>query len=100
MPSIFDTIAIVHWLDAASHDAWGEVEERKNDGLVSIISIGFILSEDEQAIKIVRSSQVNESSNEGMFAIPKGMITKIDYLPSPLKKKRKPRRKPTNETPV
>lgn len=79
--SVFDTIAIVYWDDACSHDEWTDTEThlRGATGLVAMVSIGFVLKETEKEIQIVRTADEDEQANEGMFAIPKGMIKRIDY---------------------
>lgn len=79
--SIFDTIAIVYWDDACSHDEWTDAEAhlREDTGLAPIISVGFFLKETDKEFQILRSSHEDESANEGRFAIPKGMIKKVEY---------------------
>lgn len=76
------TVVIVEWNDAASYDAWDDVSNHETHAdVVPMVSIGFLLKETKDAIRIARSAHLDEEQLEGVFAIPKGMVTKMVKLP-------------------
>jgi hypothetical protein len=84
-----ETFCIVTWNDASSQDTWETTDSfRAASGLVKCETIGFLLEETPEEIKLVRTCHEDGSYSEGMFSIPKGMIISIE------KRKRTKPRKP------
>lgn len=102
--TIFDMIAVVHWDDAASHDlSWIDTESGLGDqGLIRIISTGFLLEETEKVVKLMRSSHADGETIEGVFAIPRQWVERIDYIPYNVtpKKVRKKKESSDADTPL
>lgn len=76
-----DTICIVTWKDAASHDAWDETSAFLNkSGLVSCKTVGFLLERTSEEIKLLRTCHEDGNTGEGMFSIPIGMIVDVHMM--------------------
>lgn len=75
-------IAVVEWEDAASYDAWDSYDEiEKHAQVCPMVSIGFLLTETDKAVRIARTTHIDGEQLEGVFVIPKGMITKMTIIP-------------------
>jgi hypothetical protein len=74
-------VVYLRWLDSASSDGWTCVNE---DGLDEIVSIGFLIYEDDKQIQIAHS--IDEFNKYcGVIAIPKSVILKrrtVKYDPA------------------
>ena len=74
-------VVYLRWLDSAFQEEWTYLNK---DGLDEIISIGFLIYEDDKQVQIANSI---DSSNKycGVIAIPKSVILKrrvIKYDPA------------------
>lgn len=68
----FPEIVYIEWWDAVSESGWEIVEQAE---VHPVLSIGFVVAEDKDAICIAAALS-NDQSNSRM-QIPKGMISKI-----------------------
>lgn len=69
----------VLWLDAAdiAHGWFGHDEIEKSKPAPSL-SVGYLMSKDEQCVKLV--SLINDTDAGNGIMIPIGMVKKINYL--------------------
>jgi len=71
-PKEFPEIVYIEWWDALSDCGW---EDNVKPNIHPVLSVGFIVSEDDSAICIAAALS-NEQSNSRLH-IPKGWITKM-----------------------
>jgi hypothetical protein len=65
-------VVYLRWLDSASQGEWTYINE---DGLDEIVSIGFLIYEDDKQVQIAHS--IDEFNKYcGVIAIPKSVILK------------------------
>jgi len=68
----FPEIVYIEWLDAVSESGWETIEKAEAH---PVLSIGFVVAEDDNAICIAAAISYDQSNSR--MQIPKGMITKV-----------------------
>ena len=68
----FPEIVYIEWWDAVSEAGWETVEQAETH---PVLSIGFVVAEDNNAICIAAAISYDQSNSR--MQIPKGMITKV-----------------------
>jgi hypothetical protein len=71
-PKAFPEIAYIEWWDAVSEAGWETVD--KTD-VQLVLSIGFVVAEDDKAICI--AAAISDEQSNSRMQIPKGMINSI-----------------------
>ena len=67
-------IVKVKWMDSTSQSGGWTDEDPKDMEPMKLMTVGFLLFEDEQRIVISHSIADNTDMRYAMFTIPKGMI--------------------------
>ena len=74
-------IALIEWADTASYgNRWMEKQEALEKMTHGIVSIGLIIAEDSEQIKIIQSVSPCDWDTHNEIVIPKGCIKRIRYL--------------------
>lgn len=68
----FPEIVYIEWWDAVSEAGWETVEQAETH---PVLSIGFVVAEDNNAICI--AAAISHDQSNSRMQIPKGMISKI-----------------------
>lgn len=69
-------IAIVNWEDPTTHVAWKSNKKALAAKATSVVSVGVLLSEDDDYVRIAMD-WANDSSYSGVGVIPRRVITKM-----------------------
>lgn len=80
MKSKLNQIIEVEWNDTVTHSVWIPQDEAKTKPLCRCKTVGYFLNEDEQAIRVSCTIQLEDKSERDLTIIPQGCITKIRKL--------------------
>jgi hypothetical protein len=69
---------LVKWLDATMEGGWHEREYAAHISGASAVSVGFVIAEDDDWLKLAQTTSHNEDGN--LLEIPKRWITSVDEL--------------------
>ena len=69
-------LLIVHWRDITSHDGWMDEEQAANMSLLDIMSVGWLINQDDELIRITNTFQL-ETSVKNCVSIPEAVIEKV-----------------------
>ena len=73
----------VTWLDARDMETgWLDIKDMLNAPLATCQEVGWMIVNSEEKVVVMRSWCVDREDNHGggAIAIPKGWVTKIEYL--------------------
>ncbi len=70
----------VEWDDVVTHSVWISQEEAKEKPLCQCKSVGYFLNQDEKAIRLSCTIQLDDKPERDLTVIPWGCITKIRKL--------------------
>lgn len=76
----------VVWRDAVSHDAWEALHEAKTGDLATIHTLGFLIDETDELIRVALNFDDSNENVSQVIAIPKAWIKSRRFIRTNLKK--------------
>lgn len=67
----------VEWVDSTSTPGWDTADVYRAMPMGPLVSVGYVLSQDKRAIRLMQSMSGAAGHVAGAIAIPMGCVTKI-----------------------
>ncbi len=76
-----EPLVVVVWEDAYSDGGWRRMREHREDGHQDIVtSVGFLVRDDEHAVRLLQSKSLNRDTGADSITIPREMVRRIDRV--------------------